>query len=146
MGRRGEGLKAQVVELAIDGGVVTYDQAVAAIFGSGATRRERQRIRFAVENAKRKGELLAGPRGSFKAAGMTTPEPEAEDLAAEVDVPRRASAGAEVHRRIDRAFMRLNEAAEELSELRHALGVAERFEDSRPSFPMRCMGPGEREP
>ena len=68
-----------------------------------------------------------------------------EELPPDVEEAAPLPPSTAVERRLNRIVTLFNDLHEEVSELRHDLRVRETFEDLRPSFPMRCSWPGERE-
>lgn len=132
-----------------DGAFVTHAEVLRIFFGltpgNGSDPIEvaaaRQHLYAALNTLRDRGAIRC-KRGAF--ASPLPAEP-AEELPADEDRPGVPPATSAVQLRLNRLADVLNAAHEELAELRHDLRVAERYEDSRPSFPMRCAEPGERE-
>jgi hypothetical protein len=146
------GLADRLEQLARDhgGAFVTHAEAMTVVFGLtsdngsdpvevGAARRQL----YAALNTLRDGGRIRCKRGAF---ASPLPIVAAEDLPEDVERPEIPPVTSAVQLRLNRLADVLNAAHEELAELRHDLRVAERFEGSRPSFPMRCAEPWEHEP
>jgi hypothetical protein len=131
-----------------NGELVTLDEAARVLFkvngDTGQAAAVRKKLYLAVYYLKTKGDLH-GPRGAFGLSEHAPPAPPADSLPPDVEEAAPLPASTRVAHRLNRLALALDAAHEQLSELRHDLRVREAFADLRPSFPMRCSWPGERD-
>jgi hypothetical protein len=130
-GRRGDATLA-LLRLADEVPVFDLDAGCLAVYGRHGTQDERNTLSCLLWKIVREGKLIRKGRGKYASptARVALPPPEETRFS----------------RRFNRIVAAVNVVFEEVSELRHDLDVAARFEDSRPSFPMRAASPWEREP
>lgn len=130
-GRRGDATLA-LLRLADDVPVFDLDAATLAVYGRRGTQNERNALACLLWKIVREGKLIKKGRGKYASPTARTALPP-------------SPGETRFSRRFNRIVAAVNTVFEEVSELRHELQVAERFEEPRPSFPLRCSGPGERE-
>ena len=138
-----------------DGAPVTYDEVLRTVFGMTPETTDalelaaaKQHLHAAIQRLRKRGRIET-TRGAFALAPPLPPESEPDE--AHVAIPSRAMSHASAAQRLNRLVMVVNAALaaihEEISETRRALNLAETTTeaDERPSFPMRCAEPWERE-
>jgi hypothetical protein len=137
--------------LSTEGKVVALDDATKAIFGETFTKADRLRVTNAITTGVTTGRLVrAGPR-AFRLPPAALARASEDDTLAAV-TPRPAGRLAVRHQLARLAHLRnefdslFDEVLSECHRANGSAGASLSVEDERPSFPMRCAEPEEREP